>query len=113
MPPNAQPSKANYTVKDVETVVEGVDVKVRVFTLAPGDVIPWHSHSETTDHYFVLRGQLTIERRAPDECRALGVGERYQITPANAHRVSNHGSTDCQFLLIQGVGRYDWKRADG
>jgi hypothetical protein len=24
------------------------------FTLADGDVIPWHYHSESTDHYFVL-----------------------------------------------------------
>jgi mannose-6-phosphate isomerase-like protein (cupin superfamily) len=109
---NAQPSKANYTIKHVETVVEGVDVKARVFTLAPGDVISWHLHTETTDHYFVLRGQLTIERRTPDHRRTLGVGERYQITRENAHRLTNHGSTDCQFLLIQGVGRYDWKSAE-
>ena len=111
MPAKAQPSKANYTVKAVETVVEGADVKARVFTLAPGDVIPWHSHSETIDHYFVLCGQLTIERRTPDDRRTLGVGERYQIRPANIHQVSNGGSADCQFLLIQGVGRYDWKPA--
>jgi mannose-6-phosphate isomerase-like protein (cupin superfamily) len=37
--------------------------------LAPGEVIPWHSHSETTDHYFVLSGKLTIERRTPEDRR--------------------------------------------
>jgi quercetin dioxygenase-like cupin family protein len=109
---NAQQSKANYTVKSVETVVDGADVKARIFTLAPGDVIPWHYHSETTDHYFVLSGKLTIERRRPEDHRTLAVGERYQITAGSPHMLSNHEPTDCQFLLLQGVGRYDWKSAE-
>jgi hypothetical protein len=36
--------------------VVGSGIQVRIFTLEPGDVIPWHYHSESTDHYFVLRG---------------------------------------------------------
>ncbi len=32
-------------------------------TLAPDQTIPWHYHSEITDHYFVLTGALTIETR--------------------------------------------------
>ena len=57
---------SSYEVKNVENVVVGTDIQVRVFTLADGDVIPWHYHSESTDHYFVLRGQLTIETHNPD-----------------------------------------------
>jgi hypothetical protein len=37
---NAQTSKANYTIKGVETVVEGADVTARVFTLAPATSFP-------------------------------------------------------------------------
>ena len=55
----------DYQVKNVEPVAVGTDIQVRVFTLADGDVIPWHYHSESTDHYFVLRGKLTIETRSP------------------------------------------------
>src|SRR5262249_60996783 len=62
---------SNYQVKSVEPVVVGTDIQVRVFTLADGDVIPWHYHSESTDHYFVLRGQLTIETRSPDHRHRL------------------------------------------
>jgi quercetin dioxygenase-like cupin family protein len=105
------PQKPSYTVKNVETVIVGKDVQARIFTLAAGEVIPWHSHSETTDHYFVLSGTLTIETRAPDTKRTLGVGERYQITAGNAHAISNRGVADCRFLLLQGVGRYDWIKA--
>ncbi len=52
MPASAKP-KRNYTVKNVETVAAGTDVRVRLFTLAPGEVIPWHSHSEIADHFFL------------------------------------------------------------
>jgi len=51
----------DYQVKNVEPVAVGADVQVRVFTLTDGEEIPWHYHSESTDHYFVLRGKLTIE----------------------------------------------------
>jgi quercetin dioxygenase-like cupin family protein len=105
MSTNVQPTNANYAVKNVETVVASRDVQARIFTLAVGEVIPWHFHSDTTDHYFVLSGTLTVETRAPGGERTLGVGERYHLTPGNAHAVSNHGATDCRFLLIQGVGR--------
>ena len=94
----------DYQVKNVEPVAVGTDIQVRVFTLAEGDVIPWHYHSESTDHYFVLQGQLTIETRSPDHRYRLAVGE--------THRISNESACECQFLLVQGVGKYDWQKAD-
>ena len=103
----------NYTVKNVELVVAGADVQARIFTLAPGEFIPWHYHSESTDHYFVLRGTLSVRTRAPDEERMLAVGNRHQVMPGTAHLISNRGTTDCVFLLLQGVGKYDWLKPKG
>ena len=111
MPAQAAP-KANYSVKNIEVVAKGVDVQVRVFTLAPGEVIPWHRHSESTDHYFVLRGALTINTRKPDAERILDIGGRYKITPGAEHLISNRGAVDCQFLLVQGVGGYDFIKSE-
>jgi quercetin dioxygenase-like cupin family protein len=105
-------TKSNYAVKSVETVVAGGDVQARIFTLAPDEVIPWHYHSETTDHYFVLSGKLTVETRAPDTRRSLAVGERHHVSPGQAHEISNSELSDCQFLLLQGVGKYDWIKAE-
>jgi quercetin dioxygenase-like cupin family protein len=102
----------NYQVKNVEPIVVSDHVQARVFTLAHGDVIPWHYHSETTDHYFVLQGALTIEMRDPDHRRVLTVGKRYKILPGTAHCILNQSAADCQFLLIQGVGKCDWRKAD-
>jgi quercetin dioxygenase-like cupin family protein len=110
---SAASKKPNYTVKDVEIVVAGKDVQARVITLAAGDSIPWHYHTETTDHYFVLRGSLTIATRNPNEEHELGIGDRHRIMPGTAHLLSNRGTTQTQFLLLQGVGNYDWVKAEG
>jgi quercetin dioxygenase-like cupin family protein len=75
----------DYQVKNVEPVAVGADVQVRVFTLTDGEEIPWHYHSESTDHYFVLRGKLTIETRSPHHRHRLDVGESYKILPGTAH----------------------------
>ena len=49
-----------YTVKSIAPVAIGSDVQARLFTLAPGETIPWHYHSAVTDWYFVLKGTLSI-----------------------------------------------------
>lgn len=65
---------SNYHVKNVEPVMIGTDMRARLFTLAPWDVIPWHSHSEAADHYFVLQGELTVSTRLPEEIHAVMPG---------------------------------------
>jgi quercetin dioxygenase-like cupin family protein len=102
----------NYQVKSIEPVVIGSDVQARLFTLAPGDTIPWHYHKESTDHYFVLEGALTVFTREPEEVRAFGVGTGHKIAPGTAHLITNDSTVDCRFLLLQGVGRYDWVKVD-
>jgi quercetin dioxygenase-like cupin family protein len=102
---------SNYQVKNVEPVMIGTDVRARLFTLAPGNVIPWHSHSEAADHYFVLQGELTVSTRVPEEIRAVGVGHNYRIPPGRPHLIANRSTANCQFLLLQGVGRFDWVKA--
>jgi quercetin dioxygenase-like cupin family protein len=104
-------SKNNYSVKNIETVVKGTDVVARVFTLASGDCIPWHYHSESHDHYFILQGELILETQEPEGRYIISMGERHQIAPGVKHFVSNISDTDTTFLLIQGVGKYDWLKA--
>jgi quercetin dioxygenase-like cupin family protein len=97
-----------YSVKSVEPVAIGGDVQARLFTLAPGEAIPWHFHSAVTDWYFVLVGALSIETRAPADRRVLMVGGSYRIPPKTAHLIANRSDTDTRFLLVQGVGPYDF-----
>ncbi|MGH7115047.1 MAG: cupin domain-containing protein [Stellaceae bacterium] len=102
-----------YVVKSIEPVAIGSDVQARVFTLAPGEEIPWHFHSTATDWFFVLEGALSIETRAPADRQILGVGARYHVLPKTAHLVSNRSDADTRFLLVQGVGAHDFLRVGG
>jgi mannose-6-phosphate isomerase-like protein (cupin superfamily) len=100
----------NYTVKSIEVIASGSDVLVREYTLAPGEEIPWHYHTHVTDWYFGLDGRLKIETRAPRGGCELGAGARFSIPPKTAHHLTNDGNVDCRFLLIQGVGAYDFQK---
>ncbi len=98
----------NYRVKSIEPIMTGSDVQARLFTLAPGDTIPWHFHRAAADHYFILEGTLTVVTRAPEETRTIRAGSDYRIVPGTAHLITNRSTDDCRFLLLQGVGKYDW-----
>jgi hypothetical protein len=42
----------------------------------------------------------------------VGIVLSATVTPPTAHHVSNPGKNPCRFLLIQGVGKYDFVKAD-
>ena len=101
-----------YRVRRIHVVAKGADVLVREYTLDPGEVIPWHRHTEVSDYYYGLEGTVVIETREPAARHALSSGQAATVSPPTAHRVSNPGTAPCRFLLVQGVGRYDFVPAD-
>lgn len=103
---------ANYQVKNIEPVMIGSNMRARLFTLAPSDMIPWHYHSAAEDHYFVLQGALTVSTRLPEDTQTVGVGRDYQIAPGRPHLIANRSDADCRFLLLQGVGALDWVKVE-
>ena len=105
-------TKANYTVKNIEVVAKGADIQARIFTLALGEVIPWHRHSESTDHYLYYMARSPLIRGNRDNEHILEIGGRYKITPDTEHLISNREATDCRFLLLQGVGKYDFIKSE-
>jgi len=104
--------RSNYQVKRVEPVMVGSDMQARLFTLVPGDKIPWHWHSECADYYFVLEGTLTIMTRKLKREKTVRVGNCYWIAPGTPHLISNRSAADCRFLLLQGIGKFDWIKAE-
>src|SRR5215216_5345175 len=94
----ASAASSNYSVKNIEPVVKGTDVQARIFTLAPGESIPWHYHDKSTDYYFVLEGKLTInQRHEGEQIDSLGVGGRYKIEPGTPHLISNQSIANFYF----------------
>jgi quercetin dioxygenase-like cupin family protein len=99
---------APYKVRNIYVVARGSDVLVREYTLGPGEAIPWHRHSEVHDYYYALEGKVLIETREPSAHHELAAGESAHVSPWTIHQVSNGGTQLCRFLLVQGVGKYDF-----
>jgi len=108
MGPMQDRSRSNYEVADREIVAEGTDLRVQVLTLAEGQCVPWHYHSAITDSFVCLEGPMVVETRAPRKSYRLEPGQRCAVPPRTAHYVHGEGGGRCKFMVIQGVGVYDF-----
>jgi quercetin dioxygenase-like cupin family protein len=106
-------SRGNYEIADREMVADGIDVRVQVLTLAAGQRVPWHYHSETTDSFVCLDGPMVVETRAPRDQRVLETGQRFAVPPRTAHCVHGKDDGPCRFLVVQGVGTCDFMPVGG
>ena len=92
--------------REVIAAVKGL--RTSILTIGPGQCVPWHHHSEVTDTFFCIEGPMQVETRFPDERRILTPGDTTAVPPGQAHRVSGVDEGRCKFLIIQGVGDYDY-----
>ncbi len=106
-------SRGTYPLAGRELVAEGGDLRVSVLTLAAGQCVPWHYHSEITDSFVCLEGPMVVETRAPRNAYRLEPGQRCAVPPKTAHYVHGDGDGPCKFLIVQGVGVYDFVRVGG
>lgn len=92
-----------------ETIIQTEDVKVRVMNLPPGKSTAFHHHTEITDTMFGISGKVVVEMKNLDDEIILGPGDRCTVKPGRIHRVRNILSNETsRYLLIQGVGKYDF-----
>ena len=94
-----------------EVLLKTENVSVRILELDAGGALPWHHHSEVTDYIFALDGEIEVQLRSPDENVALAPGGRCQVATGRVHRVVNMCNRKTKYLLIQGVGKYDFNTA--
>lgn len=89
-------------------IAQTADVRIAEFTLGPGEGQPWHYHSEVTDTFYCLEGAIAVEIRDPPSRQILRPGVKGSVPVQAIHRASNAGDGTSRYLLIQGVGRYDF-----
>src|SRR5262249_39598830 len=106
-------NRGDYTISGCELVAEGADLRVQVLSLAAGQCVPWHYHSEISDSFVCLEGPMVVETRAPRNAYRLEPGQRCAVPPKTAHRVSGEGGGPCKFLIVQGVGVSVFVRVGG
>ncbi|HUP95067.1 MAG TPA: cupin domain-containing protein [Burkholderiales bacterium] len=70
--------------------------------------VPWHYHTNVQDTFYVLEGSIRVFMREPKEDVTLTRGETYTLQPRRPHLVINAGDTSATFLILQGIGEYDF-----
>ena len=97
--------------KRPRVVLQTPDVRVVEYTLQPGDNHPWHHHSEVADRFYCLEGMIEVALRDAAQIQCLQPGETFMVPPGVVHRAGNAAESVSRYLLVQGVGRYDYVRA--
>ncbi len=70
--------------------------------------VPWHYHSNIQDTFYVLAGSLRIFLQNPKEEVRLSAGQSCVVPPRRPHLVTNGGESSATFLVLQGIGEYDF-----
>ena len=97
-----------YEVERRARHAERPGFRINELQISPTQQVPWHFHSNIKDTFYVLDGSIRIYMRDPKEEVRLGVGESYAVAARRPHLVINGRDTSATFLILQGVGEYDY-----
>ena len=96
-------------MKKEELLIQTDNVKVRIIELLPEERTPFHHHTEITDNMFGISGKIAVEMKNPAEKIILHPGIHCKVEPGRKHQVRNCLATSTsKYLLIQGIGTYDF-----
>lgn len=97
-----------YEVERRQTHAARPGFRINELQISPTQQVPWHYHSNIQDAYYVLAGTIRIFLQDPKENVTLQPGETYSIPPRRPHLVTNAGDVSATFLILQGLGEYDF-----
>ena len=97
-----------YEVERRATHAERPGFRINEFQISPSQKVPWHYHNNVQDAFYVLQGRIRIFLRDPKEEVRLGPGETFSVRPKRPHLVINGGDSSATFLVLQGIGEYDF-----
>ena len=76
--------------------------------LSPTQTVPWHFHTNIADTFYVLEGEMRLFLQNPKEEVRLSPGGTYTAVAKRPHLVTNIGTGSLTFLVLQGMGEYDY-----
>jgi mannose-6-phosphate isomerase-like protein (cupin superfamily) len=97
-----------YAVERRARHAERPGFRINELQISPTQSVPWHFHHHIRDTFYVLEGSIRIFLRDPDEEVRLAPGETFTVEPGRPHCVANGGATSATFLILQGIGEYDY-----
>ncbi len=100
--------KRPYEVERSARHAERPGFRINELQISPSQNVPWHTHTNVQDTFFVLQGRIRVSLREPTEDIQLARGETYTVRPRRPHQVTNAGDGSAIFLILQGFGEYDF-----
>jgi mannose-6-phosphate isomerase-like protein (cupin superfamily) len=97
-----------YEVERRARHAERPGFRITALQIGPRQQVPWHCHTRIQDTFYVLEGALRLFLREPEEEVRLAPGETYAVRPGRPHLVTNAGGASATFLVLQGIGEYDY-----
>lgn len=97
-----------YEVERRARFAERPGFHISELQLSPTQTVPWHYHTHISDTFYVLEGQMRLFLQDPKEEVRLGPGDTHVARPGRPHLVTNAGRTSLTFLVLQGIGDYDY-----
>jgi quercetin dioxygenase-like cupin family protein len=97
-----------YEVERRQFHAERPGFRINELQISPSQQVPWHYHSHVQDTFYVLDGELRLFLQQPKEEVRLAPGETYTVAPRRPHLVTNGGKRSATFLVLQGIGEYDF-----
>jgi len=97
-----------YEVERRARHAERPGFRISELQISPTQKVPWHYHTRVRDTFYVVEGRIVIFLRDPEEEVRLGPGETYSVRPQRPHLVANGGDRSATFLVLQGIGEYDY-----
>jgi mannose-6-phosphate isomerase-like protein (cupin superfamily) len=97
-----------YEVERRARHAERPGFRINEIQLSPTQKVPWHYHTNVGDTFYVLQGSIRVFMREPKEDVTLTPGQSYALAARRPHLVINAGETSATFLIMQGIGEYDF-----
>jgi len=101
-----------YEVERKVRYAERPGFRISEIQISPSQFVPWHYHTRIADTFYVIEGSIKLLLHDPVQEVILKVAETYAVPARRPHRVENAGSTSATFLVLQGVGEYDYVPLD-
>jgi quercetin dioxygenase-like cupin family protein len=80
--------------------LDGQEVIMQAVTLAPGGVIPWHTHPDGHEITYVIEGTAKLEVEGQG-VRELKAGDGFHLQPGTAHRAFNDSKAPAKVVVVR------------
>jgi mannose-6-phosphate isomerase-like protein (cupin superfamily) len=106
---DSTPATSDHDAERLQRYAERPGFRITELRMSPTQQVQWHLHTNVHDTFYVLEGRVRVTLREPDDQIDLAAGESWgPVRPGRPHLVTNPGEEVATFLVLQGIGDFDF-----